>query len=142
MHVFMPNGEIQKMDTPEDILYSFYINRTKYHNLRKKYLQDKISLELKILDSKVRYIRAVVNEELILFKRKKIDITEDMKKMNLYENPDYKYLLDIPGIAFTEEKLEQMEKDYKNKQIESDKINKLTIKDLWYEDFKNTKKLN
>ena len=136
MHVFMPNGEIQKMDTPEDILYSFYINRTKYHNLRKKYLQDKISLELKILDSKVRYIRAVVNEELILFKRKKIDITEDMKKMNLYENPDYKYLLDIPGIAFTEEKLEQMEKDYKNKQIESDKINKLTINDLWYEDFK------
>ena len=59
-----------------------------------------------------------------------------MKKINLYENPDYKYLLDIPGIAFTEEKLEQMEKDYKNKQIESDKINKLTINDLWYEDFK------
>jgi len=136
MHVFMPNGEIQKMDCPEDILYNFYNNRTKYHNLRKKYLQNKISNELKILDSKVKYIRAVVNEELILFKRKKIDITSDMKKMNLFENPDYKYLLDIPGIAFTQEKLEQMETDYKNKNIEFEKINKLTIKDLWYNDFK------
>jgi DNA topoisomerase-2 len=135
MHVFMPNGEIQKMDCPEDILYNFYNNRTKYHNLRKKYLQNKISNELKILDSKVKYIRAVVNEELILFKRKKIDITSDMKKMNLFENPDYKYLLDIPGIAFTQEKLEQMETDYKNKNIEFEKINKLTIKDLWYNDF-------
>ena len=59
-----------------------------------------------------------------------------MKKMDLFENPDYKYLLDIPGIAFTQEKLEQIENDYKNKQIEYNEINKLTINDLWYEDFK------
>ena len=91
---------------------------------------------MKIIDSKVKYIRAVVNEELILFKRKKQDITADMKKMDLFENPDYKYLLDIPGIAFTQEKLEQIENDYKNKQIEYNQINKLTINDLWYEDFK------
>ena len=135
MHLFMPNGEIQKMECAEDILYSFYNNRCKYHKLRKEYLQDKISKELKILESKVKFIRAVVDETLVLFKRKKQDITVDMKKMNLYENPDYKYLFDIPSIAFTDEKIQQIEKEYKHKCEEHDKISKLSIKDMWNEDF-------
>jgi len=136
MHLFMPNGEIRKMNSPEEIIHLFYKYRNEFYISRKNYLQDKISKELKILESKVKYIRAIVNEELILFKRKKNDVILDMKKMNLYENPDYKYLLDIPGIAFTEEKLEQLETEYKNKNTEFKNINKTSIKELWHNDFK------
>lgn len=135
MHIFNEKGSLQKMDSPEDILISFYRIRNKYHILRKEYLIEKIKKELIILESKVKFVRAVVNEELIVFKRKKIEITKDIKKMGLYENPTYDYLLNLPVHTFTEETIDKLEKEYKIKQDEHNIIHNTTIKELWKQDF-------
>ena len=134
MHVFNENGNLQKMDTPEDIVYSFYRIRNKYHIMRKEYLQDKVNKELQILESKVKFVTAIVEEKLIVFKRKKQDITLDIKKMGLYENPNYDYLLNMPVSTFTEEMINKLEKEYSAKNKEYEKIKKTTIKDLWKQD--------
>ena len=63
---------------------------------------------MKVLESKVKFVRAVVNEELTVFKRKKQQITEDIKKMKLYENPNYDYLLNMPVSTFTEETIDKI----------------------------------
>ena len=55
--------------------------------------------------------------------------------MNLYENPTYDYLLNMPIHTFTEETIEKLEKEYKQKQDEYTIIQKTTIKDLWKQDF-------
>jgi len=135
MHVFNENGNLQKMDTPEEILISFYRIRNRYHILRKQYLTDKINKELIILESKVKFVKAIVNDELVVFKRKKQDITLDIKKMNLYENPNYDYLMNMPIHTFTEETIDKLEKEYKTKLEEYAIIEKTTIKDLWKQDF-------
>ena len=54
--------------------------------------------------------------------------------MNLYENPNYDYLLDMPIHTFTEETIHKLEVEYLGKQKEFDKINKTTIKDIWKND--------
>ena len=134
MHIFNEKGVLQKMETPNDILITFYSIRTKYNKLRKKYLENKIEKELLVLESKVRFVRAIVNEELIIFKRKKNDILEDMKKMKLYENPDYDYLIKMPIFTFTEETIEKVEKEYAEKKQELKDIKAKTVKDIWRED--------
>ena len=135
MHVFNEKGNLQRMESPEDILLSFYRTRNKYNILRKQYLEDKISKELLILESKVKFVRAIVNDELIVFKRKKQEIIKDIKAMGLYENPNYDYLLGMPIHTFTEETIEKIEKEYEEKKKEYDIIKKTTIKELWKQDF-------
>ena len=135
MHVFNEKGNLQKMETPEDILLSFYRIRNRYHILRKQYLVDFIHKELIILESKVKFVRAVVNEKLIVFKRKKQQITADIKKMGLLENPNYDYLLNMPIHTFSEETIEKIEKEYSTKSEEYNRIQNTTIKDLWKQDF-------
>ena len=135
MHVFNEKGQLQKMNSAEDILLSFFRIRNKYHILRKNYLIDKISKELKVLEAKVKFVRSIVNDELIVFKRKKADITKDMKKMNLMENPNYDYLLNMPIHTFTEETIDKLEKEHLNKDKEFKQINAMSIKDFWKDDF-------
>ena len=135
MHVFNEKGQLQKMNSAEDILLSFFRIRNKYHILRKNYLIDKISKELKILEAKVKFVRSIVNDELIVFKRKKADITKDMKKMNFMENPNYDYLLNMPIHTFTEETIDKLEKEHLNKDKEFKQINAMSIKDFWKDDF-------
>ena len=135
MHVFNEKGNLQKMESPEDILLSFYMIRNKYHKLRKTHLEEKINKELLILESKVKFVRAIVSDELKVFRRKKQDITEDIKKMNLYQNPNYDYLLNMPIHTFTEETIDKLEKEYKQKEDEYQVIKMTTVKDLWKQDF-------
>ena len=135
MYIFNEKGNLQKMDSPEDILLSFFRIRNKYHILRKEYLTEQISKELVILQSKVKFVRAIVNDELVVFKRKKQQITEDIKKMGLYENPNYDYLLNMPIHTFTEETIDKLEKEYSSKENEYEVIKNTTIKDLWNHDF-------
>jgi DNA topoisomerase-2 len=137
MYIFNEKGNLQKMDSAESILLSFFRIRNKYHILRKDYLTEQISKELVILESKVKFVRAIVNDELVVFKRKKQQITEDIKKMGLYENPNYDYLLNMPIHTFTEETIDKLEKEYSSKENEFKVIKNTTIKDLWKQDFKN-----
>ncbi len=75
--------------------------------MRKQSLIEKIEKELKILESKVKFVRAIVNDELIVFKRKKQEIVTNVKKMGLYENPNYDYLMNMPIHTFTEETINE-----------------------------------
>ena len=55
--------------------------------------------------------------------------------MKLHEAPNYDYLLNMPLHSLTEEKIEQLEKDYLLKSNEYQKVKAYTIKDLWKQDF-------
>ena len=134
IHVFNEKGILQKMESAEEILVTFYRIRNKYNILRKQYLEDKISKELQILQSKVKFVTSIINEELLVFKRKKQDITADIKKMVLYENPNYDYLLNMPIHTFSEETINKLEKEYNDKQKEYEIIQNTTIKQIWKED--------
>jgi DNA topoisomerase-2 len=135
MHVFNENGNLQKMDTPEDILLSFYKIRNRFHHLRKQHITEKINKELKILESKVKFVRAIIEDKLVVFRRKKQEIILDIKKMGLYENPNYDYLMNMPIHTFTEETIDKLEKEYSTKQKEYKTIQETTIEDLWKQDF-------
>jgi len=135
MHVFNEKGYLQKMESAEDILVTFYRIRNRYHILRKEHLINKITNELIILQAKVKFIKAIINDELIIFKRKKQEITMDMKKMKLLENPNYDYLLNMPIHTLTQETIDKLEKECLLKETEYSHIKNMSIKDFWKQDF-------
>lgn len=130
MHIFDTRNQLIKVDTPEDILYSFYLARMDFVTKRKSYQTDKYEKELKVINSKITFIESIISEKLIVFKRKKNDIITDLKKMKLYENPNYDYLLEMPIHTFTSERLEKLKSEQKKKQEEYNIIQKTSVSDM------------
>ena len=137
MHMFDEKGEIVKMYCPEEILYNFWTIRTNFHKKRKESLLKKLGHEMKILESRVRFIESIIKEELIVFRRKKVDIVSQLKKDSYYPYNDFSYLVDMPISTFSEEKILSLKESYNIKHSEHSKVDLMTIKDFWISDLKN-----
>lgn len=66
--------KIRKFNNVEEILEEFYKIRLVFYGMRKEHMLNVIARDLEILDNKVRFILAVINEEIIIRKAKKKDL--------------------------------------------------------------------
>lgn len=135
MHVFDQNNQIVKMESPEEIIFRFWRIRNEYYIKRQKNLVEKLDSELKIINSRIRFINDIIEENIIVF-RKKLEYINKQLEENMYHKVDssYKYLTDMQIHSFSEEtvtKLETKQKDIKGKY---DVIKNYTLKDFWIND--------
>jgi len=141
MYLYNSKGFLQKYSSPEEIIADFYkIRLEKYVERRAKYLKY-LHNELEILKNKVRYINDILTDQIIVNKRKKDNIFEQLEKKNypkLSKNPEsteeeksYEYLSQMLLFSLTEEKIEELELEYKNKEKEYNDYNSLTPIELW-----------
>lgn len=65
---------INKFENPQAILERFFNLRLKYYDLRKEYLASRIVRDIETLKNKIRFIREVNDDVLVISKRKKADI--------------------------------------------------------------------
>ncbi|KAM0917024.1 hypothetical protein ACQ4PT_009770 [Festuca glaucescens] len=79
MHLFGPDGKIRKYETPEEILEEFFTLRLEYYDKRKDALFKNITLEMRKLDEKVRFILAVVEGEIKVNNRKRAELFQELK---------------------------------------------------------------
>ncbi|AQK73827.1 DNA topoisomerase 2, partial [Zea mays] len=82
MHLFDSDGKIRKYDTPEQILEEFFQLRLEFYCKRKEALLKNIKLDLKKLENKVRFIRCVVDNEIIVNNRKRADLFLELRHKN------------------------------------------------------------
>eukprot|EP01114_Cavostelium_apophysatum_P017591 TRINITY_DN526_c0_g1_i1.p1 TRINITY_DN526_c0_g1~~TRINITY_DN526_c0_g1_i1.p1 ORF type:complete len:1536 (+),score=661.88 TRINITY_DN526_c0_g1_i1:185-4792(+) len=75
---FDPEGRVQKYETVHDIMKEFYNLRKEYYVRRKQYLVDALTEDWEKIDNKVRFILAVVKEEIIVRNRKKADLLKEL----------------------------------------------------------------
>jgi DNA topoisomerase-2 len=80
MHLFDKKGVIKKYVTPEQILEEFFDLRFEYYEKRKETVVKNMEIELLKLENKARFILAVLSGEIIVNKRKKADIVEDLRQ--------------------------------------------------------------
>jgi DNA topoisomerase-2 len=140
MYLFNSSNTIQKYNTPEEILQEYFVVRLEFYEKRKEFLLNILQKELDILKYKVKFIESIINEEIVIFNKKKdvvINILEDEEYPRFSLNKDvasYNYLLDMKIWTFTEEKINQL------KDIRDNKLGELTellAKDkfeLWRDD--------
>ena len=135
MYVFNEKQQIVKMETPEEIIYHFWRIRNEYYLKRKEYLVNKLKHDLDIITNKIRFVNDIMNDKIIVFKKKLVYIREQLNK-NGYKliNESYDYLTDMKIHTFSEDTLEVLMGKCKNIEKEYSKVFNMTIRDLWLED--------
>ena len=134
MHVFDENGLIRKVSCPEEIIYRFYRVRKEHFHKRRKYLIDTLQSNLNLLDSKVRFIKMVVAEELIIFNKKKDFIIKQIGAVTpplVKVNDTWDYLLDLKIYTLTEEKIKELISKSETMAAELEVLKKTTIEKMW-----------
>jgi DNA topoisomerase-2 len=154
MYLYNDKGEIQHYKTPEEIMEDFYNIRLEYYQRRKDYLLQKLLRECIVLENKVKFVESVLADKI------KWNIPEEelevilahlgLNMLNLEEfdlgidfttripkegaKVNYNYLLEMKIRSLTREKVLSLQKEYEEKRVEYDILEKKPIARLWIED--------
>jgi len=145
IHLYNDKCQIKKYDNVNDIFDEFYRVRYDLYVKRKKYQLSNLDNELKILVSKMRFIQSVMNDEIVIYKRKKIDIIGDLLaqeyiqvssgKVVEYKKDEttssYDYLIKMSLYLFTEDEIEKLENQINDLQDKYHTLEKLTVEEIW-----------
>jgi DNA topoisomerase-2 len=132
MHIFDNNCKIRKVNSPEEIIYRFYQVRKDLFIKRKKYLIDTLNKNLSLLESKIKFIKLVIDSKIIVFNKKKDFIIKQINNFDLLKvGGNYDYLLDLKLWTLTAEKIESLEKQCKDMQSELTTLKSSTIQQMW-----------
>ena len=78
MVLFDPNGKLKKYSSVEEIMQTFYDLRLKYYQIRKDYMISVIKKDVAILSNKARFIKMVIEDELVIRKKKRNVIVNEL----------------------------------------------------------------
>ena len=140
-----PEGDadntVIRFETSGEYLKSFIELRQQYYDIRKRYQLDKLNEEIAVLKERIRFIEEVNANEIIITKRKKIDLEKELKEKN-YRLIDrtFDHLLGMKMYALTEENVARFKKYIQEKEKEFNKLEKTAIEDIHIQELEELKK--
>ena len=141
IHLYNQNGRIQKYSSPEEILEEFYKFRLGFYEKRRESLISKIIEELNIIESKVKFILAFVNDELKILNIDIEVIVEQLEMMELFKvNQSFDYLINMQIRSLTKKRIEELKKQEEIKKAEHAALLEITSKEMWKTDLASLKK--
>lgn len=142
MILFNDEGKIKKYNNQYEIIDEFYDIRIKYYKLRKENIIKVLEEQKSILTNKMKFINAVLKKQIVVENKPRKVIEEQIIKLKIDKLDDsYDYLLNIPLIQFSTEKLLEMQEIFNKKKEEIDKITSTSIEKMWADDLNELKKL-
>ena len=78
IHLYNHKGTIQKYKNVNEIINEFYDTRIKLYTERKAYILNNLERELIRLNSKVEFIKGIIEDKIIINKKKKAEIIEQL----------------------------------------------------------------
>lgn len=131
------NGKLKVFNSSEEIVKYFVEFRLKYYDKRKQKLLNKLTEEIRDLDAKCKFIKAILDGKLKVNNRKKVEIESDLDTMKFdREGGNFDHLLRMPIHSLTQEKFDELLNQAKKKQEEHDKIQATAPKDMYVTDLK------
>lgn len=135
MHLFHPDTGIKKYDTVESIMVDFVKIRLAMYKKRKTHMTAALSSEVERISNKARFVRMVVEDELVVFKKKRSEIERELTKHKFLEvDGGYDYLLNIKTYQYTEEAIADMTREVKARTDELAALKRLKVVEMWESD--------
>lgn len=136
------NGCVKEFNNVFEILDSYMKIRLKLYDKRKTWLLDSLKSKLVMLSSKYLFIEAIVNNKLVVNKKKKDEIVAQLEKLEKIKkvNDSYDYLLALPIHSLTKEKMEELKKQIEDGKDEYKKIKETAIETMWLDDLAELRK--
>ena len=135
MHLFDENGNIKKYQCPLEIIRDFVSVRMRYYDMRKEHQLKRMRNELNVLANKMRFIKMIVDEELVVYKKKKTDIMTELRrhKFSTIDNA-YDYLLKMEIYNLTQEKIDELRAHHDKVKKSLNDLENTTITEMWMKD--------
>ena len=118
----------------EEILLDFVEIRLDLYKKRKVHLIETLTQEVERISNKAKFIQMVVDDELVIFKKKKAVLEKELEKLFPKIDESFDYLLNIKTYQYTEDAIEEMKKEVGTKTVELEKLKKTTILSMWQSD--------
>ena len=147
MYLFDGSDHIKKYLTITEIIEDFYTVRLDTYEKRRVYELDKLNAHLNVISARYRFILEFINDEIVITKRKKVDVYHDLETRSYpkynskfvlmdmdssdSEHIYYNYLIKMSIDSLTEEKLEELSKEIDNTKCQIDYLEKITPSELW-----------
>ena len=134
MNLFNSEDKLKKYENVEEIIDDYYEIRFEYYEDRKEYIINTLEKDIIILSNKVKYIKEILDETIDLRKKKKqeiIDMLVEKKYYMIEDDKEFKYLVKMPMDSVSEENVEKMLNEHKEKADELERIKSTTIEEMW-----------
>ncbi|VWU52190.1 DNA topoisomerase 2, putative, partial [Hepatocystis sp. ex Piliocolobus tephrosceles] len=126
MTLFDPNLKLQRYSTELDILKDFCLHRLKAYENRKSYLIAKLEKEKRIISNKTKFILAIVNNELIVNRKKRKVLVEELYRKG------YDPYKDIHKLKKEEIFEQELQETADNEEDNEEIVGGVTLKDYDY----------
>ena len=136
MHLYDKDDKIKKYHNVNDILREFYQVRLEAYTTRKNYYLDKYQKELDALKWKMKFIEDVLEDRIVINRKKREEIVAQLIKRKYPNMGDtkYDYLLTMPIHSFTYEKIEELKEKINNKETEMITLDSKSEKSIWLDE--------
>lgn len=153
IHLHNKDGKITKYESIENIIKEFYEIRLEYYEKRYNYLVEKYKYELAVIESRIKFINGIINDDIIIFKKTDEEVIEILENYELLkiskitfedindkDEKTFDYLLNMPMRTMTKKKLDELNNQHEDKNKLLETLQKKNAKQLWKEDLKELKK--
>lgn len=120
---------IINFETTQDLVDGFTRRRLIFYNTRKTLLVENIKKKIIDLTDKAKFIKLVIDGDLVINKRKTIDVKIDCDKLNVSHEG-----LKLQVSRFTEEEIEKALNEIETLKIQLEYIINTTTKDMYIQD--------
>lgn len=136
MHLFNDQGSIAHYASTTEIIKAFVRVRLLYYKKRKAHLLTVFNESLHKDSERIRFIRLVIDNIIIVFRRNRDDIRMQMLQHGFAEDT-HEILLAIRLSSFTEENIARLEKNIHQCTQSIHTLTNTSINDLWVQDLSN-----
>lgn len=135
------NGKLKIFDSVDEILEYFVKFRLGYYLKRKEHTLSIMQHDLNILSNKGRFIKAILDEKIVINNQTKDSIIQSIEEMGLTKiDGSYDYLLRMPLYSLTIELYNKLKDDFKSKKTELETYKNIDHRDMYLNDLKDLKK--
>jgi DNA gyrase/topoisomerase IV subunit B len=142
MYAFNSSCQITKYETPFDIINEFFDVRLEYYRKRKQYIINKLQYDADLMANKMRFIKEVVSEQLLVHKLKKSELEDYLDTNNYKKHEDcYDYITRIPVYNLTIDKVTELENDIAKSLLDIEDLNNKKEQDMWIDELNEFEKV-
>ena len=136
------NNTITRYDTVEDIMREYCNVRLELYKKRKIYQLDSLEKSIKVISAKCRFILSIIEEKIIIQKRTKQDIHNQLEKVNFpLINDTYDYLIKLPIYTLSQEEIERLQTEKGKLELDYTNLKNTSETELWLSELTNFTKM-
>jgi DNA topoisomerase-2 len=130
------NNIPRKYKSIDGLMEEFYRLRLPYYALRKQRMLEDILARISVLEDKYKFLKLVIEDKIVIFKKSKQEILQQMKVHKLPED----LLTSVRLSSLSEDELTELSKEIDGLKSEMEEMQKLNPEDMWIHDLKEFKK--